>query len=153
MGSKRRTVYSEADRDALHTKARTEAYYIGKSRVSESYLNIERIIEVAKKANADAIHPGYGLLSENSRFAQRRKEENIVFIGPSPAVIAKMGSKIEARKAMEEAGVPVVPGVSESLGDIQATCLAASEIGYPVMLKASAGEAASECGSFLTKKH
>ncbi|MEC1685413.1 acetyl-CoA carboxylase biotin carboxylase subunit [Bacillus mojavensis] len=132
-------VYSEADRDALHTKAATEAYYIGKSRVNESYLNIERIIEAAKKANADAIHPGYGLLSENSRFAQRCNEENIVFIGPSPAVIAKMGSKIEARKAMEEAGVPVVPGVSESLGDIQAACLAASEIGYPVMLKASAG--------------
>ncbi|KUP32742.1 acetyl-CoA carboxylase biotin carboxylase subunit [Bacillus halotolerans] len=139
LGIKTAAVYSEADRDALHTKAATEAYYIGESRVSESYLNIERIIEAAKKANADAIHPGYGLLSENSRFAQRCKEENIVFIGPSPAVIAKMGSKIKARKAMEEAGVPVVPGVSESLGDIQAACLAASEIGYPVMLKASAG--------------
>ncbi|KUP39073.1 biotin carboxylase [Bacillus halotolerans] len=139
LGIKTAAVYSEADRDALHTKAATEAYYIGESRVSESYLNIERIIEAAKKANADAIHPGYGLLSENSRFAQRCKEENFVFIGPSPAVIAKMGSKIKARKAMEEAGVPVVPGVSESLGDIQAACLAASKIGYPVMLKASAG--------------
>ncbi|MCY9122561.1 ATP-grasp domain-containing protein, partial [Bacillus inaquosorum] len=139
LGIKTAAVFSEADRDALHTKAATESYLIGESRVSESYLNIERIIETAKKANADAIHPGYGLLSENSRFAERCKQENIVFIGPSPDIIAKMGSKIEARKAMEAAGVPVVPGVSESLGDVQAACHAANQIGYPVMLKASAG--------------
>ncbi|MEH7743042.1 acetyl-CoA carboxylase biotin carboxylase subunit [Bacillus subtilis] len=139
LGIKTVAVYSEADKDALHTKAATEAYLIGESRVSESYLNIERIIKTAKKANADAIHPGYGLLSENSRFAERCKQENIVFIGPSPDIIAKMGSKIEARKAMEAAGVPVVPGVSESLGDIEAACRTACQIGYPVMLKASAG--------------
>lgn len=137
LGIKTVAVYSEADKDAPHTKAATEAYLIGESRVSESYLNIERIIKTAKKAKADAIHPGYGLLSENSRFAERCKQENIVFIGPSPDIIAKMGSKIEARKAMEAAGVPVVPGVSESLGDIEAACRTASQIGYPVMLKAS----------------
>ncbi len=139
LGIKTVAVYSEADKEASHTKAATESYLIGESRVSESYLNIERIIDTAKKANADAIHPGYGLLSENSRFAERCKQENIVFIGPSPDIIAKMGSKIEARKAMEAAGVPVVPGVSEPLEDIEAACRTASQIGYPVMLKASAG--------------
>lgn len=82
LGIKTVAVYSEADKDAPHTKAATEAYLIGESRVSESYLNIERIIKTAKKAKADAIHPGYGLLSENSRFAERCKQENIVFIGP-----------------------------------------------------------------------
>ncbi|MBY8914324.1 acetyl-CoA carboxylase biotin carboxylase subunit [Bacillus sp. YC2] len=133
------SVYSEADEGALHTKAADEAYPIGKSRVNESYLHIDRIIAAAKEAKADAIHPGYGLLSENSRFAERCQKENITFIGPPASIIAKMGSKIEARKTMEHAEVPIVPGVSEPLPDAQSALAAARTIGFPVMLKASAG--------------
>ncbi|KXZ21834.1 acetyl-CoA carboxylase biotin carboxylase subunit [Bacillus nakamurai] len=133
------SVYSEADENALHTKAADEAYPIGKSRVNESYLHIDRIIEAAKEARADAIHPGYGLLSENSRFAERCQKENITFIGPLASIITKMGSKIEARKTMEHAKVPIVPGVSEPLPDVQSAMAAARAIGFPVMLKASAG--------------
>ncbi|KXZ15134.1 biotin carboxylase [Bacillus nakamurai] len=133
------SVYSEADENALHTKAADEAYPIGKSRVNESYLHIDRIIEAAKEARADAIHPGYGLLSENSRFAERCQKENITFIGPPASIITKMGSKIEARKTMEHAKVPIVPGVSEPLPDVQSALAAARAIGFPVMLKASAG--------------
>ncbi|OMI24530.1 biotin carboxylase, partial [Bacillus swezeyi] len=139
LGIQTAAVYSEADEEALHVKLADEAWLIGKPRVSESYLNIEKIIETAKQAGADAIHPGYGLLSENSRFAERCREENITFIGPSANVIAKMGSKIEARKAMENAQIPVVPGVTKSLSGLEEALGLASSIGYPVMLKASLG--------------
>lgn len=139
LGIETAAIYSEADKEAPHTKAATEAYLVGKSRVNESYLNIDKIIEAAKESKADAIHPGYGLLSENSIFAERCRKENLTFIGPPPSVIAKMGSKIEARKAMEKAHIPVVPGVSESQSDVHSACLAARRIGFPVMLKASAG--------------
>lgn len=139
LGIQTAAVYSEADEEALHVKLADEAWLIGKPRVSESYLNIEKIIETAKQAGADAIHPGYGLLSENSRFAERCQEENITFIGPSANVIAKMGSKIEARKAMENAQIPVVPGVTKSLSGLEEALGLASSIGYPVMLKASLG--------------
>lgn len=132
-------VYSEADQDALHVKAADEAYLLGGSKVSESYLNIDKIIEIAHMSNTEAIHPGYGLLSENAEFAKRCEQEGIIFIGPSPDVIAKMGSKIEARKVMEKAGVPVVPGITHSLADVDEAVDAANQIGYPVMLKASAG--------------
>jgi acetyl-CoA carboxylase biotin carboxylase subunit len=132
-------VYSEADADAPHVQLADEAYFIGGSRVSESYLNIEKIIEVARLSEAEAIHPGYGLLSENAEFARRCEEEGLVFIGPSPKVIAQMGSKIESRKAMEEAGVPVVPGITYPLADTEEAVQVAQTIGYPVMLKASAG--------------
>ncbi|MBL3615751.1 biotin carboxylase, partial [Bacillus sp. RHFS18] len=108
LGIPSAAVYSEADRDALHVKAADEAYPIGKSRVNESYLHIDRIIEAAKSAGADAIHPGYGLLSENSLFAERCRKEQITFIGPPGDIIAKMGSKIEARKTMQKAKVPIV---------------------------------------------
>ncbi|MFN2747413.1 acetyl-CoA carboxylase biotin carboxylase subunit [Bacillus sp. z60-18] len=139
LGIQTIAVYSEADAESLHVKAADEAWPIGKPRVNESYLNIEKIIDTAKQAEADAIHPGYGLLSENSRFAERCKEENIAFIGPSPDVIAKMGSKIAARKAMENASIPVVPGVSKRLSGLEEALSVASSIGYPVMLKASLG--------------
>lgn len=139
MGIKTVAVYSEADAEAPFVKLADECYLIGKSRVSESYLNIEKILEVAKQAGADAIHPGYGLLSENPSFAEKCKEASITFIGPNPDVIALMGSKINARQAMEKAGVPVVPGISTNLANEEEACLAASKIGYPVMLKASAG--------------
>ena len=132
-------VFSEADADAPHVKMADEAHLIGSSRVSESYLNIDKILEVARSSKAEAIHPGYGLLSENAEFARRCEEAGLIFIGPSPAVISKMGSKIESRKAMEEAGVPVVPGITYPLADADEAVEVADRIGYPVMLKASAG--------------
>lgn len=132
-------IYSEADAGALHVKMADEAYPVGGPRVNESYLNIEKILEIAKQTGAEAIHPGYGLLSENAAFARRCEEAGIVFIGPSPDVIARMGSKIESRKAMEEAGVPVVPGIAHPLADAEEAVEAAKGMGYPVMLKASAG--------------
>lgn len=139
LGIQTVAIYSEADADSLHVKQADEAYVVGKARVNESYLNIEKIISIAKETKAEAIHPGYGLLSENATFARRCEEEGIVFIGPKPDVIAKMGSKIEARQTMAEAGVPIVPGISFPLADVDEAANVASEIGYPVMLKASAG--------------
>ncbi|WP_369899703.1 acetyl-CoA carboxylase biotin carboxylase subunit [Bacillus manliponensis] len=132
-------IYSEADEHALHVKLADEAYLIGGPRVQESYLNLEKIIEVAKKTNAEAVHPGYGLLSENTTFAARCEEEGIVFIGPPKEVIARMGSKIESRKAMLEADVPIVPGVSTNIPNVEEAKEIANQIGYPLMLKASAG--------------
>lgn len=139
LGIETVAVYSEADAESLHVKQATEAHLIGKPRVNESYLNLDKIMEVAKDAGVDAIHPGYGLLSENAGFASRCAEEGITFIGPSPDVIQKMGSKIEARKMMEDAGVPVVPGVTAALENEEEATVIANRIGYPVMLKASAG--------------
>lgn len=132
-------IFSEADRNAPHVGMADEAYCVGGARVQESYLNMERIIEVAKESGAEAIHPGYGLLSENALFARRCSEEGIAFIGPDAGVIAKMGSKIESRKAMLAAGVPVVPGIEFPLADVEEAVRVADEIGYPVMLKASGG--------------
>ncbi|NPC92991.1 acetyl-CoA carboxylase biotin carboxylase subunit [Bacillus sp. WMMC1349] len=139
LGVQTVAVYSEADAESLHVKMADEAWLIGKPHVNESYLSIEKIIKTAKQAGADAIHPGYGLLSENPQFAERCHQENISFIGPSSDVIAKMGDKIAARKAMEQAGVPVVPGVTESLSNLEDAIKVAHMIGYPVMLKASFG--------------
>ncbi|WP_077618288.1 acetyl-CoA carboxylase biotin carboxylase subunit [Bacillus sinesaloumensis] len=139
LGIKTIGVYSEADKETLHVTLADEAYYIGGSRVSESYLNIERIIEVAKKADADAIHPGYGLLSENADFAKACNRAGITFIGPSPEVIQKMGNKIEARKLMVESGVPIVPGTKSPIKNTDEAVEVAKKMGYPIMLKASAG--------------
>jgi len=132
-------VFSEADRTSLHVRYAEEAYCIGKAPSSVSYLNIEKIIEVAKIAQADAIHPGYGFLSENARFAERCIEEGIIFIGPSPLVISQMGDKIKAREVMLEAGIPVVPGTRKSLNSLKDAMVSAKEIGLPVIIKASAG--------------
>ncbi|MBP1931312.1 acetyl-CoA carboxylase biotin carboxylase subunit [Ammoniphilus resinae] len=139
MGIKTVAIYSEADMEAPHVKMAEEAYLVGGPRVAESYLKLDKILEIAKATGVEAIHPGYGLLSENAIFARRCVESGIVFIGPSPDVIAKMGSKIEARRAMEVAGVPVVPGIFHPLLDVEEAVQAAHAIGYPVMLKASAG--------------
>jgi acetyl-CoA carboxylase biotin carboxylase subunit len=139
MGISTVAIYSEADKDALHVKLADEAFLVGGPRVHESYLNIDRIIEVAKETGTEAIHPGYGLLSENTNFANKCQEVGLTFIGPSTEVIAKMGSKIEARRAMEKAGVPVVPGITQPLKDEEEAVVVAGQIGYPVMLKASAG--------------
>ena len=132
-------IYSEADRTSLHVRYAHEAYYVGKAPSSESYLNIQKIIETAKKSNADAIHPGYGFLSENARFAKRCAEEGIIFIGPSPEVIVKMGDKIQAREAMRAAGIPVVPGTDGEIKSEEQALATIREIGLPVMIKASAG--------------
>lgn len=132
-------IYSEADEDAPYVKMADEAYSVGSPPVNKSYLNIERILEIAKQTGAEAIHPGYGFLSENAEFTKRCGEVGIQFIGPSPDVIAQMGNKIEARKTMERAGISVVPGNFSPLIDEDEAVQVANEIGYPVMLKASAG--------------
>jgi acetyl-CoA carboxylase biotin carboxylase subunit len=139
LGIQTVAVYSEADAASLHVKMADEAYLVGGPRVHESYLNLDKIMAIAKETKAEAIHPGYGLLSENPAFAARCKEEGIIFIGPSAEVISKMGSKIESRKAMIEAGVPIVPGISSSIPTVDDAKEIANAIGYPLMLKASAG--------------
>lgn len=132
-------VHSEADVDMPFVQEADVAVCIGPPPVAQSYLNMEAILTVAKEHQADAIHPGYGLLSENGTFARRCAEEGIVFIGPDPAVMEAMGDKIRARAAMVEAGVPVVPGYDGSIPTAEEACRIAGQIGYPVMLKASAG--------------
>ncbi|EKN69042.1 acetyl-CoA carboxylase, biotin carboxylase subunit [Schinkia azotoformans MEV2011] len=139
LGIQTVAIYSEADADAPHVKMADESYCIGKPRVHESYLQIEKIIEIAKETGAEAIHPGYGLLSENGAFARKCVEAGITFIGPTAEVIEKMGSKVASRITMIEAGVPVVPGTEEALADVSEAIQVAENIGYPVMLKASAG--------------
>lgn len=139
MGIQTVAIYSEADLDSPHVKMADEAYCIGKPRVHESYLQMDKIIEVAKQTGAEAIHPGYGLLSENVEFARKSIEAGITFIGPTADVIEKMGSKVASRISMIEAGVPIVPGTEEALADVSEAITTADQIGYPVMLKASAG--------------
>jgi acetyl-CoA carboxylase biotin carboxylase subunit len=132
-------VYSDADREALHVRMADEAYHIGAAPSAESYLRQEKIIETAKRSGAEAIHPGYGFLSENAGFVRRVRSEGLTFIGPPPEAIEAMGGKISARKIAVEAGVPVVPGTTEPLKDFEEAKAVAAEIGFPVMLKASAG--------------
>ncbi len=132
-------VYSEADRESLHVKYADHAYPIGPAPSAQSYLSIDRIIGVAKKSRAEAIHPGYGFLAENAGFAQRCKDEGIVFIGPSPEVIGQMGDKVKARQIMKAAGVPVVPGSDGILNSEEEVLQTADAVGYPFMLKAVAG--------------
>ena len=139
MGIKTVAVYSEADRDCLHTLLADEAICIGPAPSTQSYLNMERILTATVAMKADAIHPGFGFLSENARFAELCEKCNITFIGPSAEIINKMGNKSEARKTMMEAGVPVVPGGKEAVHEVEEARLVAEKIGYPVMIKASSG--------------
>lgn len=139
MGIKSVAVFSEADRTSMHVRYADEAYCIGPAPSNESYLVIDNIIDVAKKTKADAIHPGYGFLSENAEFSDRCKNEGIIFIGPSSFAINTMGDKITARKTMQKAGVPVVPGTTEPIVDLDKAVEVIKEIGLPVMIKASAG--------------
>lgn len=132
-------IFSEADAEAPFVKQADESYLIGPPRVNESYLKADKIIEIAKKTNVDAIHPGYGFLSENSDFANLCEENDIIFIGPSAKVMEQMGDKIAARNVMKEAGVPVIPGTDEAITNTEEAIKIANEIGYPIMLKASAG--------------
>lgn len=139
MGIKTVSVYSEADANLNFVKEADEAYCIGKPNVRESYLNSAKIIQIAKEAKVDAIHPGYGFLSENYRFAELCDKERITFIGPKSNIIDLMGDKIKARSAMKKAGVPVVPGSDSALSDLEEAVIIARNIGYPIMIKASAG--------------
>jgi acetyl-CoA carboxylase, biotin carboxylase subunit len=132
-------VYSDVDRASLHVRKADEAYHIGPAAARESYLNVARILDAAKCSGADAIHPGYGFLSENAQFAQACAGAGVKFIGPSPASMEMMGSKTRARQEMEKAGVPFVPGTSKGLDSVEQAKQVASRIGYPVMLKAAAG--------------
>lgn len=139
MGIRTVAVFSEIDRTSRHVMYADEARLIGPAIAGESYLNIERVIDAAKRCRADAIHPGYGFLSENADFARRCREEGIIFIGPSPEIMEVMGDKLAARKRMAAAGVPVVPGMEQPLRSVEETLRVCNEIGYPVMLKASMG--------------
>jgi len=139
MGIGSVAVYSEIDRDAPHVREADEAFLIGPAVPAESYLNILKIIDTAKEAGAEAIHPGYGFLAENADFARACAEAGIVFIGPPPEAIDAMGSKTKAREIMAEAGVPIVPGATEAAPDVEAARKQAEEAGYPVACKAAGG--------------
>ncbi|MCX5998459.1 MAG: acetyl-CoA carboxylase biotin carboxylase subunit, partial [Chloroflexi bacterium] len=132
-------VYSEADKYALFAKYADESYPIGEAPALQSYLNIDKIIDVAKRCGASAIHPGYGFLAENARFACACQEAGIKFVGPSAEVIRLMGEKIAARREMRKAGVPVVPGADERISDFDQARGIANDLGYPVMVKPSGG--------------
>jgi len=139
MGIRTVAVYSEADRSALHVRYADEAVCIGPPPSSESYLRHDKIIKAAKETQADAIHPGYGFLSENEDFAKLVEDEGLIFIGPSAKAIELMGSKLAAKAAVAKFNVPLVPGTSEPITDVAAAKKIAKEIGYPVLIKASAG--------------
>jgi acetyl-CoA carboxylase, biotin carboxylase subunit len=132
-------VFSDVDRASLHVRKADEAYPIGPAQAAESYLNVTRILDVAKRCGADAIHPGYGFLSENPRFAEACAQSGVKFIGPNAAAMEMMGSKTRARQQMEKAGVPSVPGTSRGLQSMEEAGRVAAQIGYPIMLKAAAG--------------
>jgi acetyl-CoA/propionyl-CoA carboxylase, biotin carboxylase, biotin carboxyl carrier protein len=132
-------VYSDADMDSLHARIADEAYHIGPTPATESYLNVERLIEAARKSGAEAVHPGYGFLAESAAFARAVTEAGLVWIGPHPAAIEAMGSKVESRRIMAKAGVPMVPGTEDSIGSAKEVSLFGDEHGFPVAVKASAG--------------
>ena len=139
MGIKTVAVYSTADRQALHTYLADEAVCIGPAPARDSYLNTTAILAAAQGTGADAIHPGYGFLSENSTFAKLCRDNDIVFIGPTPEVIDRMGNKSQARRTMMDAGVPVVPGTKKGIHDVDVALEQARTIGWPIMIKASSG--------------
>lgn len=139
MGIATVAVYSEADRQALHVRQADEAICIGPAPSIQSYLNKDRIIEAAIKTGADAIHPGYGFLSENASFAEAVEKAGITFIGPSPYSIRLMGSKLAAKDAVKDFGIPMVPGLDKAISDVKKAREVASEVGFPILIKASAG--------------
>jgi 3-methylcrotonyl-CoA carboxylase alpha subunit len=139
MGLRTVAVYSEADRDAMHVAMADEAVLLGPARARDSYLNIERVIEAARKSGAEAVHPGYGFLSENAEFAQACLDAGLVFVGPTAAMMTAMGSKSGSKMLMEQAGVPLVPGYHGEAQDEATLSAAADKVGFPVLVKASAG--------------
>ncbi len=138
MGIATVAVYSDVDRNALHVRYADEAYLLGPAPPRESYLNIKRIIEIARKAKADAIHPGYGFLSENPDFAEACRKARIIFVGPPPEAVRLLGDKVAARRTMRDAGVPVVPG-ADAVASLEEARSVADEIGFPLLIKAAAG--------------
>lgn len=139
LGIRTVAVYSEADREAMHTELADEAVCIGPSKASESYLNKQQILSAAVLTKAEAIHPGFGFLSENSQFAEMCEACHITFVGPKSQTIDEMGNKIHARQLMKKAGVPVIPGSDGAIVDVKEALEIANQVGYPVMLKAAAG--------------
>ncbi|RKS92366.1 propionyl-CoA carboxylase alpha chain [Flavobacterium limicola] len=139
MGIKTVAVYSAADRNAPHVKFADEAVWIGEAPSSQSYLLGSKIIEVAKSLNVDAIHPGYGFLSENAEFAEEAEKNNIIFIGPKSKAIKIMGSKLAAKEAVKQYNIPMVPGFDEAITDVEKAKVVAKEVGFPILIKASAG--------------
>lgn len=139
MGIATVAIYSEADRDAPHVKFANEAVCIGPAPSNESYLRGDKIIEIAKELNVDAIHPGYGFLSENANFAEQVEESGMIFIGPKSHAIKVMGSKLAAKETVKEYGIPMVPGTDEAITDVSEAQAIAKKIGFPILIKASAG--------------
>ncbi|MBO0482426.1 acetyl-CoA carboxylase biotin carboxylase subunit [Candidatus Enterococcus courvalinii] len=152
LGIQTVAVYSEADADALHTQLADEAICIGPAKAVDSYLNVQQVLSAAIVTKAEAIHPGFGFLSENSRFASMCEECNIVFIGPKSETIDAMGNKINARRLMQEAKVPVIPGSKGVLSTVEEALSVADKIGYPVMLKAAAGGGGKGIRKVMTKE-
>jgi acetyl/propionyl-CoA carboxylase alpha subunit len=138
MGIETVAVYSDADRTAMHVRRATHAVHLGGSKPAESYLDIGKVVDAAKRTGCDALHPGYGFLSENEDAAQACIDQRIEFLGPPPNAIRSMGDKVEARKIAMKAGAPIVPGLQEEV-DEKRLAAAAKQVGYPVMLKAAAG--------------
>ncbi|NPV66474.1 MAG: acetyl-CoA carboxylase biotin carboxylase subunit [Anaerolineae bacterium] len=139
LGIQTVALYSDVDRTSLHVRQADEAYHIGGARPSESYLVIDKVLDVARKSGVDAIHPGYGFLAERADFAQACLDEGLVFIGPRPHSIAMMGDKLAARELMRKAGVPLIPGTRPGLTDDEILVAAQTEVGFPLMVKAAAG--------------
>jgi len=139
MGITSVAVYSDADRDSLHTRLADEAYHVGPTPASESYLNMEKLIEVGKRSGAEAVHPGYGFLAESTPFARAVAEAGMIWIGPHPEAIETMGSKVESRRIMAKAGVPITPGTEVPVKSAESIFDFATEHGYPVAVKASSG--------------
>src|SRR5690625_4608686 len=139
MGLGTVAVFSDADRNAPHVRLADEAYHIGPAPAAESYLRIDKLIDVARQSGADAVHPGYGSLSENAAFAEACKGAGLLFIGPSPQAILAMGDKTAARAMMAEAGVPMAPGTEDAVDDVEVAERDATRIGFPVLIKAAAG--------------
>src|SRR3954468_12396344 len=139
LGIESVAVYSEADREAQHVKRATEAYLLGPGPASESYLNVDKLLEVIERSGAEAVHPGYGFLAENAAFAKRLEEAGVTFIGPPASAIEAMGSKTRARELMKDAGVPIVPGTTDPVESVEAARKIAEAIGYPVAVKAAGG--------------
>src|SRR5688500_8762623 len=139
MGVTSVAVYSDPDREALHVSLADEAHHVGPAPATESYLNVEKLIEIARKSGAQAIHPGYGFLAESAAFARAVEGAGLVWIGPRPGAIEAMGSKVEGRRIMARAGVPMVPGTQDSIGSAKQVSLFGEEHGFPVAVKASAG--------------
>jgi len=132
-------IFSDADKNALHVRYADEAFHVGEAHPSKSYLNMDRILDIARKSGAEAIHPGYGFLAENYKFAKRCQEENVTFVGPQWKTIQAMGSKIGSKQMMKDAGVPVLPGTDGGISSIDDAKKVAEQVGYPVIVKASAG--------------